>query len=262
MIISNKNDYKNDGFAICDKPIIPKELLDQANEQLYKILKGENKAGIVMDIENDLQLHRLSRLHVVNNAFRKLLTHTRIGEIAAKLTGAKKVKVWGTQLYAKPPGSLANGHVGWHRDAQHMPCFEGNLIVAWMALEEVVKEAGCLKYIKGSHLQNSYAMPQGAGFQDIDLEAQRLASTKDDQAWEEIDVVLPKGGVSFHHWQLIHGSGSNLTNQPRLGWSIGMVADEVRFLDNTPDYGLRDMIDNDLFCPVIYDAHMEPTKTN
>jgi ectoine hydroxylase-related dioxygenase (phytanoyl-CoA dioxygenase family) len=49
---------------------------------------------------------------------------------------------------------------------------------------------------------------------------------------EKLEIVpleMKAGCASFHHAITLHGSGPNLTDRPRLGHAIHMVADHVRY---------------------------------
>mgnify|MGYP001119248139 FL=1 len=209
----------------------------------------------MMGMESPAGIQRITHIHAANQAFYDLLTQSRLGEVAAKILKTDQVKVWGSQLYIKPPQSAQGGHVGWHCDAQHMPYLQGDLIIAWIAFDEVGPASGCLQYVKNSHQTDAFTTPLGGGFQDLASEAKRLAASNPTQPWEVVEVGLPKGGVSFHHWDLVHGSGSNLTDQPRIGLSVGLASENFKILSGMPDYGLSKIIDHPRYSPVIYNQN-------
>lgn len=242
------NNFQSQGFILHTQPLITGDLLDKAKDQITDITQAlPNTETIPASIQ------RIGYIHAASEAFHHLITRSELGKMAAEILGAKQVKVWGSQLYIKPPNSAMAGHVGWHRDSQHLPHLQGDILVAWLALDEVTEATGSLQYVKGSHLPNSFTTPKGGDFQDIETEAQRLAASNPAHKWETVNATLPKGGVSFHHWDLIHGSGTNYTNQPRIGLSIGLASENFKVLDGLPDYGLKSIIDAPLYCPIIYD---------
>ena len=249
--------FQEEGFTIIDHPLIPSPMIDAAQSQIEQIKQGIFDTGLsptgMMNIQDPMGVQRITHIHAANEAFYNLVTQTKLGEVAAKILNTDKVKVWGSQLYIKPPHSGQSGHVGWHCDAQHMPYLQGDLIIAWIAFDEVTLASGCLQYVKNSHLPNAFATPLGGGFQDLDSEAKRLAASNLHKPWETVPVCLPKGGVSFHHWNLVHGSGSNQTDQVRIGLSVGLASENFKILENIPDYGLSHIIDHPMYCPVIYD---------
>lgn len=255
------HNFQANGFALIDQPVVALHYVDKAKQQIAQIKQGIFDTGLpptgMMEVQDHNKIQRITHIHAANNAFFDLLTQADIGKKAAEILNASKVKVWGSQLYIKPPHSGEGGHVGWHRDAQHMPHLRGDILIAWLALDEVTTEAGCLKYIQGSHQPTTFATPKGGSFQDLEGEAQRLAATQPTQKWQEVNVLLPKGGVSFHHWNLIHGSGSNVTDQARVGLSIGLAGEHFTIADHLPDYGLKDILHHPLYCPVIYDKKTE-----
>lgn len=250
------NQLLTDGFVIYDEPIVPNHLLAKAKIGVQEVMQGAYDTGIApvtfaTSAHQDV-LQRVSKVHVANIAIRELIMQSSIGKLASEILGAKQVKLWGSQLYYKPPNKGLAGNVGWHRDSQHIDCFEGDIVVAWVALDEVLEPSGCLKYIKSSHCQGSFSNPIGGNFQHLEQESTRLMTKHPTEKWEEVNVILPAGGVSFHHWDLIHGSGANLTDTPRIGLSLGIASQNFRIKDDKWDFGFKSIINDPFYCPVIY----------
>jgi hypothetical protein len=42
-----------------------------------------------------------------------------------------------------------------------------------------------------------------------------------------VNVVLSPGGISLHHVNLVHGSGQNRTDKPRIGFAVRYVSPDV-----------------------------------
>jgi len=248
------NEFNENGFIVVNRPLVSVDLLRKAKERIPRIIEGEYESGIQPKRGQMNLLQRLGQLHVVDKTIHRLLVHSNIGEIAASITGAKKIKIWGTQLFIKPPGSSIQGQVGWHRDSQHITFFKKGLITAWLPLQKMNNRTGTLKYIKGSHKENAFPEPSGAEAQDIQQETNRLKSLlKSDDLWQEVDVLCAEGGLSFHHWETIHGSGSNVSNEHRYGLSIGLATEDLEIAQNEQHFGYLNILANPLFCPVIYD---------
>lgn len=245
-----------DGFVIYNEPIVPNDLLEKAKAGVQEVMQGIYDTGIApvnFATSTDKNvLQRVSKVHVANVAIRELIMQSNIGKLASEILGAEQIKLWGSQLYYKPPNKGLAGNVGWHRDSQHIDCFEGDIIVAWVALDEVLAPSGCLKYIKSSHRQGSFSDPIGGNFQYLEQESSRLMTKHPTETWEEVNVILPAGGMSFHHWDLIHGSGANLTNSPRIGLSLGLASENFHIKENMWDFGFKSIINDPFYCPVIY----------
>ncbi len=84
-------------------------------------------------------------------AFAKLIKHPVIGEEMAQLTGAKTLRIWHDQIQYKP---AATGGINmWHQDAPLWPILAPMTEVsAWVALDDVDVDNGCMSMVPGSHL--------------------------------------------------------------------------------------------------------------
>ncbi|OJJ15047.1 hypothetical protein BKI52_39975 [marine bacterium AO1-C] len=256
VVTTRSEQFAETGFLIFDHPVISDALLKGAQAGIRAIRQGAYDTGIApvnfATSSDQHTLQRISKVHVANFAIRQLISESGVGKLASEILRAKQIKLWGSQLYYKPPGKGITGNVGWHRDSQHIDCFEGDIIIAWIALDTILEQSGCLKYITASHRQDSFPTPAGGAFQNIEQESHRLTTENPNYQWEEVNVLLPAGGVSFHHWDLIHGSGPNLTNKPRIGLSLGLASDNLRIKENTWDFGFKAIINDSFYCPIIY----------
>ncbi|MBV7336236.1 phytanoyl-CoA dioxygenase family protein [Chloroflexi bacterium TSY] len=133
------------------------------------------------------------------------------------------------QIFMKPP------HFGsakpYHQDNYYFQCDPGDgVITAWIALDDVEAENGCLRYIDGSHKEGIIpheAVP-GEPYnlvpppELIDLEKESLA-------------LVRKGGVVFHHSQTLHTSHRNESEHWRRGYANHWVTNEVTSSNGTLD---------------------------
>jgi hypothetical protein len=100
----------------------------------------------------------------------------------------------------------------WHQEEAYWENVEylGNYLVAWMPLDKVSAESGCLQFISGSHTQDVLRHCWEPGHPlTID---------------EPIDVSgavaspVSLGGATFHHCRTLHYAGPNRTNTLRRVW--------------------------------------------
>ena len=137
--------------------------------------------------------------------------------------------------------------VGFHRDATYIsPQFiprDANSVTVWMPLDDVSLETGSLEYIESS--QHWTESNKEAKSENVSLETFHTHTSKmgevhkhrrkviEDKGYfikasaqvmtdgsQYVDskrkiifnyVEIPKGGVAFHHQDLVHGSGPNLS---------------------------------------------------
>jgi ectoine hydroxylase-related dioxygenase (phytanoyl-CoA dioxygenase family) len=134
--------------------------------------------------------------------------------------GTREVRLWHDQAIVKPgvgPDGVAEtaGNVGWHQDYAHWQCAStDNFVTAWVALQDTDLTNGGMRTIVGSH---RWGLAGDAyTFGEKDLSALEKRFRKEGRPWIDEPCVLKAGQASFHHALTFHGSGPNLTHQPRL----------------------------------------------
>jgi ectoine hydroxylase-related dioxygenase (phytanoyl-CoA dioxygenase family) len=154
-----------------------------------------------------------------NAEMRRAILSPVIGKIAARLMGAASVRLWHDQALYKPGTAgkeVTNaGNVGWHQDYGFWhSCSTTNFCSSWVALQDTDERNGAMRMVVGSH---KWGVIDGSGNDKKEMEtyAERFSALAGGE-WREEPVILKAGEVSFHHGLTFHGSGPNLTDQPRL----------------------------------------------
>ena len=252
--------YESDGFYISQRSIIPDELVQRAVQGMDAVRAGEYETGMPPQPslwnpgDNSNKLCKIEMPQLANRAIMELISYSGLGKMAAAITGAQMVQVWWVQLLYKPPGRQAaesNTHVGWHQDAQYWQVWQESheLFTAWVALNYVTAESGPMKFVRGSH---KWGLLDKGNFYGQDHDAQRKEiEVPDGQTWEEVPVILPPGGVSFHQSLTYHGSVPNLSTKPRRSFAIHMRTEKPRPVGEVRK-GVTQFIDDPSYCPVIY----------
>lgn len=167
------------------------------------------------------RIHMLSR---VNVAAERGMLHPRILDVTEALIGPD-VYALQSMLFLNPPGK---GGQGWHQDSCYIKTHPDTLIGAWIALEEVDEENGCLWVVPGSNHEPVYP-PDGIGGGNVhavdafeDLNSVQNVSHIDDNVNTlskvvagyppPIPVILSPGDVLFFHSHLFHRSFPNRTS--------------------------------------------------
>ena len=129
---------------------------------------------------------------------------------------------WGASFFAKKPHDIH--YVSWHTDSFFYGFEPAETLTAWLAFHPSTVEAGCVRYIPGSHKKQTVheirpdpdnLLPMGQNALDQPFET-------------AVDAVLRPGQVVFHHESVVHGSGPNNADHPRVGLSIHYAAPLVR----------------------------------
>ena len=169
----------------------------------------------------------------INKVMRLAVKSPVIGYIGAQLMKTKEVRIWHDQMLWKPglgvtgESDLSN-NIGWHQDYAHWQCANTtNFCTAWVALQDTDEFNGCMQLVTGSH---HWGLRHDANtFGEKDLEVLEAKYCPENNEWNADPCVLKAGQASFHHALTYHGSGPNLSAQPRLSIAVHMMPQDCGF---------------------------------
>lgn len=142
--------------------------------------------------------------------------------------------VWSVELFIKEPGSPAT--VSWHQDLTYWGMREtDDEVTAWVALSDVSVEAGCMRFVPGSHRGGMAAHEDTFAADNLLSRGQRIADVDETAA---VHGALAPGEMSLHHGRCVHASGPNRSADRRIGLAIRYVTPAVRSDDLPPDYAM------------------------
>ena len=141
--------------------------------------------------------------HKISSGFRRLLHDERLVDAARELIGPN-VKCVHSVLFIKSAGEPGNA---WHQDEFFIPSRDRSITTAWIALDDVTVENGCLHVIPGSHRAGVlYPMRR---HHNPDLDRAEEACGFPYSSEDGIAVELEAGSVVFFNGYLLHGSYPN-----------------------------------------------------
>ncbi len=141
--------------------------------------------------------------HKISSGFRRLLHDERLVDVARELIGPN-VKCVHSVLFIKSAGEPGNA---WHQDEFFIPSRDRSITTAWIALDDVTVENGCLHVIPGSHRAGVlYPMRR---HHNPDLDRAEEACGFPYSSEDGIAVELEAGSVVFFNGYLLHGSYPN-----------------------------------------------------
>jgi chlorinating enzyme len=221
--------YHRDGYLIV-RGLLPSEDISMLYEIAEKTRLGSKESVKASAVNNadplkeefaqQTRIHMLSRLE--RDAERGLL-HPRVLDVTEALIGPD-IYALQSMMFLNPPG---RGGQGWHQDSCYIKTHPDTLIGAWIALEEVDEENGCLWVVPGSNHEPIYP-PEGIGGGNVhaidafqDLKVVHNVSHLDDEVNTlskvvahyppAIPVIMQTGDVLFFHSHLFHRSYPNRT---------------------------------------------------
>ena len=200
-----------------------------AHEVSQEELNADNDSYVVdASDEGEIAPRKIDTPFLKRSEFQAFVLDRRLTQMVAELLGAPPL-LSGDQIFMKPPrfGSAKP----YHQDNFYFQCNPGDhVITAWIALDDVAAENGCLRYIDGSHKGPILAHEEVPG------EPYNLVPPPDliDLSKESLALVR-KGGVVFHHSQALHTSHRNESDRWRRGYATHWVTAEVTSGNGTLD---------------------------
>lgn len=223
--------YREKGWVVVEGIFTPEET-DRIAELALKYADLEGPAGAMVEHNDDgdaLAPRKVGAPYLKDEAFRTFALDGRLTRVIDALLGRQALLVT-DQIFLKPPrhGSAKP----YHQDNAYFRCKpDEDVITAWIALDDVDEENGCLRYIDGSHREE--IIPHAP------IEGQEYNLTPDESQIDlsrESLAPIRKGGVVFHNGNTLHTSHRNNSDRWRRGfathWVTARTTCEVSTLDH------------------------------
>lgn len=236
--------FQENGYWRTRGPVIAPAQLERLRAAMDRIHRCEFETGREpirywkSDASQDpLAILKTDNTHWADRTLYDLATNATIGAIAARLAGAREIRLWHDQMLLKPGAGpdahTTEGNVGWHQDWNYWQCAEPpHLLTAWVAFDDVTAENGAMQAIPGSH---RWGLLSGSdGFFRGDRNAQLRHMMPTGESITPVFLPLPAGGVSFHHCLTLHGSGPNRTLRPRRSLVLHLMPEGTRYRAGSP----------------------------
>ncbi len=162
--------------------------------------------------------------------------HEKLAESARRLSQAESVRIYHDHAMIKPGGE-ASKETNWHQDHPYWPMDPTGPLSAWVAVDDVTVENGCLHFCPGSH---KFGKQEGI---KLGVEGESIVTKMKDRGYDVADPVpmeMPAGGVTFHHGCNFHYAGPNLTDQPRRAFAVIYIPNYVTFTGGKDAAGAQD----------------------
>lgn len=212
--------YRQDGYLVLPGFVDTARLEPVINE-IYAVL--EHESGLSRDELSEATDHttrlRQSQAYLRGSLLDELINSENTRSVANQLIGGPAVRYNPFTAYKGRGGGVFDFHQD-NNYTQHRPAL-GSLNI-WVALTDMSVENGCLRMQAGSHTKGVLAWADAG-----DGVHRKLAIEP-----EDVTPLCMKAGDAVAFTRLtVHGSGPNLSDQPRIAYALQYHRDDVEFLD-------------------------------
>ena len=172
---------------------------------------------------------QLLKSHLVSTWVNEVVRTPRILDAVEAILGPN-ILMWGATFFAKNPDH--SSHVGWHQDLLYWGLQPPDgVLTVWLALTDALEDNGAMQVIAGSHVDGFRSHSNSCDEANMLMSDQNAQLTSEDES-NRRTVELRPGQFSMHHSMLLHGSGANNSDRPRIGLSINYISTDVIQLKN------------------------------
>lgn len=131
---------------------------------------------------------------------------------------------WDALFWVKDPES--EQFVSWHQDATYWNFApKENAVTIWVTLSGATKEMGCIQFIPGSHKQGQQLHSDITRDGNMLMRGQTIEGTL---PTETHYAECNPGTFMMFHPHVVHGSGPNTTETPRVAIGFVFAATDVK----------------------------------
>ena len=164
-----------------------------------------------------------------NPHYRRFIFESPLGEVAARLTGSARVRLYHDHMLTKEPGTRQR--TPWHQDQPYYN-IEGRQNVSFWIPVDPVSRASTLEFVGGSHLgpwlmprafmsNEAKWFPEGSLADLPDIEAQR-------SNYRILGWALEPGDVVAFQMLTLHAAAGVEAGRRRRVFSLRLVGDDIR----------------------------------
>ncbi len=226
--------YLDDGF------LFPLKAMDSDVASSYRAkIEALEEKYVKSGPRSDLNQYFRVNAHLVLPFAMELAKTPAVLDSISSILGPN-VLVWSVELFIKE--AHTSKIVSWHQDLTYWGLGDEtdgdteHLASAWIALSPATTESGCMKFVAGS--QKQAIQPHNDTFGEDNLLSRGQEMAVDVKAEEEVNIELQPGEFSIHHGRMFHASGSNTSDDRRIGCVIRYVTPDVKQLVAQRDYAI------------------------
>ena len=212
------------GFFSKDEIAVLRSAIDDAIASNRERIVGAAGGGRAGD-EYEKVFNQMVNLWTDYPDIRSFSFNERLADSARRLSKARNVRIYHDHAMVKPGGEESK-ETNWHQDHPYWPMDNLGPLSAWVAVDDVTVENGCLHFCPGSH---KFGRQKGV---KLDVEGESIVEKMKERGHDVADPVpmeMEAGGVTFHDGCNFHYAGANQTDQPRRAFAVIYIPDYVNF---------------------------------
>jgi len=210
----------------------PKVLTDDQvevlREEVERVIRDQQNKNVAQPVRianlglPDSPVWQIVNIWEGSDPFRELLSNKEVVEAAMQLSQAKQVRLWHDQIQYKPAGK--GGINPWHQDWPYWANIspQTEQVTAWIALDEVDEDNGCMSMVPGSHKWGN-----AIEFVHTIKDFRKMPKLYKEHKLEARLAPVPKGAVHFHHGLTWHGSHENSSGRPRRAIALHFMTERT-----------------------------------
>jgi hypothetical protein len=177
----------------------------------------------------DRDSYGMAFLQVMNlwkhdGAVERFVKASRFADVAARLLGVPRVRLYHDQALFKEPGG---GYTPWHQDAMYWPLDGSRCLTMWMPLVDITPAHGGLAFASRSHVDGALS---DIGISDASEEHFDRLLPELGLAIDE-PVAMRAGDASFHSGWTVHKALGNTADRMREVMTVIWFADGLPVLE-------------------------------
>ena len=178
--------------------------------------------------------NQLNFPHILFRFANEMARSEKLLDVVEEILGPD-ILVWGSTFFIKEPRTET--FVSWHQDLKYWGLSDENgQVSAWIALNEVKRDNGCMQFLPGTH--KGEMLSHRDTFDESNFLTRGQEADFDLDEGAIVHCELEPGQVSFHHGKVLHASPANLSDRRRIGLAIQFIAPHVEQKVATKDFAM------------------------
>lgn len=170
-----------------------------------------------------------------NDAFRRFLFESPIGEAAATVSRSQRARLFEDLMIYQEP--WARPKTSWHQDEPGWPVGGRQLSSVWFSLEAVTADTGAMRFVAGSHRGPMYdpGFSKSRAVQEAGT-AERYWTggpvpdvNADPDRFRVLTIEAEPGDAIIFHPRALHTAYGASPSHPRRTFTIRFMGDDIRW---------------------------------